>query len=303
MKTIWLAACLSACLVFVPSWLKAEETAEGGKATADKSESLPMSGFVASITSREELRKKGREYRDMFRGEMADGGSPAPDFDPIELELDYGFIRSRDLLSKTDKAIVALTAVAVSQNLTVVPQVVEGALNSGLEPRAILEVFVQISIYTGFVKAEPLAALAREVFEERGVSVDETTLPFEDYDLVTQKHAEVYGSLHGNLASAPETAFVSRLYPPIGLYTYGVVLRRPGLNVRERMIVVIACLTVQGGMEVLLPGAFKTSMSAGLSIDEIAEVAIQTVPFTGSWPAGKLLIEMEKAFPGGKLPE
>ncbi|WP_068827564.1 carboxymuconolactone decarboxylase family protein [Pseudomonas sp. BMS12] len=96
----------------------------------------------------------------------------APDLGRYIIEFGFGDIYRRpglDLQSRELATVAALTALGHCQ-----PQLrvhLNGALNVGCAPQAIVEVILQMSLYAGFPAALNGMFLAREVFAERGVSV------------------------------------------------------------------------------------------------------------------------------------
>lgn len=96
----------------------------------------------------------------------------APDLGRYIIEFGFGDIYRRpglDLQSRELATVAALTALGHCQ-----PQLrvhLNGALNVGCTPQAIVEVILQMSLYAGFPAALNGMFLAREVFAERGVSV------------------------------------------------------------------------------------------------------------------------------------
>lgn len=65
---------------------------------------------------------------------------------------------------------------------------------------------------------------------------------------------------------------------------YGDVYSRPGLSLRERQIASVAAL-VATGRSSQLPVHLRSSLRAGLSVDELREVIIQTATIAGFPPA------------------
>jgi 4-carboxymuconolactone decarboxylase len=65
---------------------------------------------------------------------------------------------------------------------------------------------------------------------------------------------------------------------------YGEIYTRPGLSLRERQIASVAAL-VATGRSSQLPVHLRSSLKAGLSVDELREVIIQTAVIAGFPPA------------------
>lgn len=96
----------------------------------------------------------------------------APDLADWVISFSYGDVMSRpglDLRSRQFATIAALTALG-----NVAPQLkvhIHGALNVGCTPAEIVEVMLQMTVYAGFPAAINAIDVARDVFNERGVSV------------------------------------------------------------------------------------------------------------------------------------
>ena len=73
--------------------------------------------------------------------------------------------------------------------------------------------------------------------------------------------------------------------PDLGRYivefAFGDVYERPGLGLRERESVTIACLCAQGACEAQLKVHINGSLNVGLTREEIVETFIQCVPYVG----------------------
>jgi len=96
----------------------------------------------------------------------------APDFAEWIVSFSYGDVMSRpglDLRSRQFATVAALTAMG-----TAAPQLkvhINGALNVGCQPSGIVEVILQMAVYAGFPATVNALNIAREVFQERGISV------------------------------------------------------------------------------------------------------------------------------------
>ena len=96
----------------------------------------------------------------------------APDLAEWIISFSYGDVMSRlglDLRSRQFATVAALTALG-----NAAPQLkvhIHGALNVGCTPAEIVEVVMQMAVYAGFPAAINALNVARDVFNERGVSV------------------------------------------------------------------------------------------------------------------------------------
>ena len=97
----------------------------------------------------------------------------APDLAEWIISFSYGDVMSRPGLDKRSRqfsTIAALTAMG-----TATPQLkvhIHGALNVGCTPAEIVEVILQMAVYSGFPSVINGLTVAREVFKERDLRVD-----------------------------------------------------------------------------------------------------------------------------------
>src|SRR5579883_1175466 len=64
-------------------------------------------------------------------------------------------------------------------------------------------------------------------------------------------------------------------------FAFGDIYSRPGLALREREIATIAILTALGGREPQLRFHLEAGLHVGLTLQELEEIIIQTVPYAG----------------------
>jgi len=97
----------------------------------------------------------------------------APDLAEWIISFSYGDVMSRPGLDKRSRqfsTIAALTAMG-----TAMPQLkvhIHGALNVGCTPAEIVEVILQMTVFSGFPSVINGLNVAREVFKERNVKVE-----------------------------------------------------------------------------------------------------------------------------------
>lgn len=232
--------------------------------------------------SREQQRVRGRELRAELG--LASGKEPVPGLDDLMAEVVYAGIWDRPGLAKPDRAISSLAALSVLQRLVPLKAVTGTALDLGLSPRNIVEVFVQVGLYAGFVTAETSAAVAREVFEARGLNLPPEPPRANSHEALDRMGREVMAKLHGERAdqgyAAPGNAITGELYPSAIRYGYGELWSRPGLDHRQRMLCAIAAFCAMG-LEGQLRKFGKSALNVGLSRQEIVEAVIQTGPYGG----------------------
>jgi 4-carboxymuconolactone decarboxylase len=232
--------------------------------------------------SREMSRRRGNEVR----SSLGLSGRPevVPGLDDFMAEAVYSGIWDRPGLAKPDRAICTLAVLSVLQRLEPLEAMTGTALDVGLGPRNILEVFVQVGLYAGFVTTETSAATANKVFAARGLTVPPEPPRLDSLEALDAMGREVMAKLHGDRATqgyaAPGNAMTGELYPSAIRYGYGELWSRPGLDHRQRMLCAIAAFTSMS-LESQLRKFSKSALNAGLSRQEIVEAVIQTGPYGG----------------------
>ena len=157
--------------------------------------------------SRDALRDKGKDIA--ARLGLDAPASLVPGLDDLLAEVVHGGVWGRPNLALADRAICTLAVLSVLQLLAPLKTMVGAALNLGLTPRNIVEVFVHVGLYAGFVTTETSAAVAQDVFLARGLAVSPEPRPTDSDEMLDRKGREVMAQLHGDRAqegyAAPET--------------------------------------------------------------------------------------------------
>jgi len=207
-----------------------------------------------------------------------------PGFEDFKAEVVFAGIWDRPHLAKPDRALCTLAALSVLQRLDALTSYVGTALDVGLTPRNILEVFVQVGLYAGFVTTDASAARAHEVFAARGLSVAPEPSRNDSLEALDRMGQAVMIELHGDRATqgyaAPGNAITAELYPAAIRYGYGELWHRPGLDRRQRMLCAIAGFAAMG-VEGQLEKFSRSALNVGLSKAQIVEAVIQTGPYSG----------------------
>lgn len=232
--------------------------------------------------SREAVRKRGKEIAAALG--LDPSRSPVPGLDDLMTELAYGGVWGRPNLELADRAICTLAVLSSLQRLSSLKPMVAAALQLGLTPCNILEVFVQVGLYAGFVTTNELAAVAQQIFTARGLSIASQLHGSDSNEVLDRKGREVMAQLHGGRAqegyAAPANCVTAELYAMAIRYGYGELWSRPGLDHRQRMLCALAAFTAMGLEEQLRKFA-KSALNVGLTRQEVIETVIQTAPYGG----------------------
>ena len=199
-------------------------------------------------------------------------------------EVVYGGIWDRPQLAVADRLICTLAALGLLQRLAPARAHGGAALDQGLSPRSILEVFMQAGLYGGFDTTEAAAACAHKVFKARGRTVPADPPRTDSNEVLDARGRELMATLHGERGqegyAAPGNAITGELYPAAIRYGYGELWFRPGLSHRQRMLCALASFTVLG-LERQLRKFAGSALNVGLTRAEIVEAVIQTGPYGG----------------------
>jgi 4-carboxymuconolactone decarboxylase len=90
------------------------------------------------------------------------------DFQDFITRYAWGEVWSRPGLSRAERSMVTLTALAVLRQETELAMHVRAALRNGLTPDQIAEVFLHVGIYAGVPAAGRAFAVAQQVMAEAG---------------------------------------------------------------------------------------------------------------------------------------
>lgn len=234
--------------------------------------------------TRSTLRKAGKAVRERLGQAASVPGRSVPGFGDWADEVIYGGIWGRPGLALPDRMICTLATLSLLQRLDSLKVMVGSALDVGLPPRAILEVFMQAGLYGGFPTTETSAACASEVFAARSVSVPDEPKRNDSNETLDARGLDLMAAMHGERGkqgyAAPGNAITGALYPSAVRYGYGELWFRPGLQQRQRMLVAVASFTVLS-LEGQLRKFAQSALNMGLSRDEIVEAVIQTAPYGG----------------------
>lgn len=126
--------------------------------------------------------KNERMQRGMERLKEVDGNAGehviaslegiAPDLGRYILEFAFGDIYSRDGLSLQEREAITMASLLTAGGCE--PQLevhINGALNVGIAPEKIMEIFMQCTPYVGFPKVLNGVNTAKKVFAERNISL------------------------------------------------------------------------------------------------------------------------------------
>jgi 4-carboxymuconolactone decarboxylase len=244
------------------------------------------------MSSLEERYNRGLETREiMAAGDFRHFTLPgidqlAPDLKRIVDEALFGSIWTRDGLSIQQRCMCTLSALLTLGQLHLLRRHIERALNVGMAPEVVVEVFIQMTFYAGVPAVESAMALAKEIFEERGIeftptSVYDTSIdPDELHRQGVAVHEEHMGDITVYYTEDPESPEM-QLERLINEYNWGAIFSRPHLDAKARSMCALVAMTVMGHYDRQLRRRISGALRVGMTPAEIMEVFIQLTMYGG----------------------
>jgi 4-carboxymuconolactone decarboxylase len=250
------------------------------------------------MTTLDERFQKGLEMRKrlaggqgrIFRGSVPIAYELAPDMYRISTESLYGSIWTRPGLDLKYRVMATLTVAAIQLVTSQIRAQVRNALNVGITPEEIIEIFMMVAFYGGIPAAYHALAVTREVFEERGMQVtlpetfDAAVTPETLYEQGVAKHRELMPDVFGYHPTEP-TPEEHELDVLIQEYLWGAIWTRPGLEMKGRIVCALAVMLVVGQYDVFTRRMIEGALRYGLSKTEIMEIGMQLAFYVGVLPA------------------
>ncbi|MDH6245018.1 carboxymuconolactone decarboxylase family protein [Mycobacterium sp. OTB74] len=215
--------------------------------------------------------------------------------------IDFVFaeIWTRPGLSRRDRRFITLACVAAADAVPPLEQHVYAALNSGdvslVEMR---EAVLHFAVYAGWPKASmfnmTVDAQWARIMVERGepVSSPQPLLP-----LVTPSDPEerLVGGEEAfrDINCIPFAPTRDDPYTGAGIlnFVFGEMWLRPGLGMRERRLITVACVAFQDAQYPIMSHVYAALKSGDLSFDEMDELALHFAAYYG-WPKGAYLSQV-----------
>lgn len=189
-----------------------------------------------------------------------------------------GDLWKRPHLSSRDRSIVTVSALIARNQAIELPYHLNLALDNGVTPAELSELIIHLAFYSGWANATAAAAVAKDVFAQRGIGADQ--LPPASGDLLPLDEA----------TEAAREENVSRNFgavaPGVVQYTRDVLFRdvwlRPSLAPRDRSLVTVTSL-ISSGQVAQVPYHLNRAMDNGLTQAQASEM-LTHLAFYAGWP-------------------
>jgi 4-carboxymuconolactone decarboxylase len=181
-------------------------------------------------------------------------------------------------LSARDRSLVTVVALIVRNHSTQLSPYLNRALDNGVKAAELSEVITHLAFYSGWGNAMAAVAVAKEVFQARGIGADQ--LPPASGPLLPEDEAA-----ESKRAASVEQN-VGPVSPGVVQYTsdplFHDLWRRPALAPRDRSLVTVSAL-IASGQVAQITFHLNRAMDNGLTKAEASEVLTHLLFYVG-WP-------------------
>lgn len=211
----------------------------------------------------------------------------APDLKRIIDEALFGSIWPRPHLDIRHRCICTVSALMALGQLPLLRRHIERCLNLGMTPDEVVEVFIQLTFYVGVPAVETAMRIAKEIFEERGISFTPTEVydsqqtPEDLYQTGVSTHQQHMGEVAVYETEDDPDSQEMQLERLINEYHWGAIYTRPNLDEKSRAICALSAMTVLGIYDRQIRRRIEGALRVGMSPQEIMEVFIQVTLYGG----------------------
>jgi 4-carboxymuconolactone decarboxylase len=240
-------------------------------------------------TDMERVERGRRQFADVMTFPPADDPSPATANGLIDFV--FGEVWSRPELSRRDRRFVTLPCVAAAHAQEPLDQHVYAALNSSdLTITEMRETVLHLAVYAGWPKASRLNmavdAQWERIHRDHGLPVPppEPLLPLATPSDPERRVAGGESSFRA-INCVPFAPPRDNPYSGAGIlnFVFGEMWLQPGLGMKERRLVTVACAAIQDAPLPIVSHVYAALKSRDVSFDEMDEVALHFAAYYG-WP-------------------
>lgn len=212
------------------------------------------------------------------------------------IEFVFAEVWTRPGMSRRDRRFVTLACVAGADATSALEQHVYAALSLGdLTITEIRETVLHFAVYAGWPKASQFNMVVDaqwdRILRERG---EQTPPPPPLLPLVTPSDpgARLAGGEDAfrQINCLPFAPARDNPYSGAGIlnFVFGEMWRRPGLGMKERRLITVACVGFQDAQYPIMSHVYAALKSGDISFDEMDELALHFAAYYG-WPKGSYL--------------
>jgi 4-carboxymuconolactone decarboxylase len=206
-----------------------------------------------------------------------------PAFENVKNRFIYGEVWNQGQMPDQLRSIVVVAVLTTLEGNDLAEQI-DAALNIGVTPEALLEVFHQAAPYIGFAKVEKGLRVLAQVFEARNIEV-----PLQDNATVTEDTRledgiNVQKSIFGDVidamrVNAPEDQKFIQDY--LSAYCFGDTYTRKGLDLKTRELITFVCLVALGDCAGQMKAHVAGNLTVGNAKEDLIGAVNQCLPYIG----------------------
>jgi len=238
-------------------------------------------------------------YRDVM---CVDTPPPStPSNDSGLLDFVFADIWNRPNLGRRERRLVALACVSAADTVDPIEGHVYAALKSGdLDLVAMQEFVLHFAVYCGWPKAsfvdQVVARQQARVDEESGLAPrpqprHEAWSPGLDPEVRLQNGEQSFSTIN---CVRPVPRWSPYTTAGILNFVFGEVWQRPGLSVRDRRFITLACVGLDDTVGPIQSHVYSALKSRDVSYDEMRELVLHFAAYSG-WPKASYLDQVAAA--------
>lgn len=205
------------------------------------------------------------------------------EFETVKNNFIYGEVWNQGNMDEKLRSIVTVAVLTTVEGKDLEEQI-RVALNIGVKPQELLEVFHQGVPYIGFAKAEKGLEILKKVFDEKNI-----LMPLEHSGVVTEenrleKGISVQKSIFGERidkmrASAQRQQKIMQDY--LSAYCLGDTYTRKVLDLKTRELITFICISALGGCDNQVKSHVGGNLEVGNSKELLISAIYQCLPYIG----------------------
>jgi 4-carboxymuconolactone decarboxylase len=207
------------------------------------------------------------------------------------IDFVYAEVWSRPALSRRDRRFVTLACVAAADAEAPLRDHVYAALNGGdVSITEMREAVLHFAVYAGWPKASWFNMVVDEQWERIHRDRDQTPPPPDPLlPLVTPSDPEARlqtgEQSFKDINCIPFAPVRDNPYSGAGIlnFVFGEMWLRPGLGMKERRLITVACVAFQDAVIPIISHVYAALKSRDVSFDEMDELALHFAAYYG-WP-------------------
>lgn len=205
------------------------------------------------------------------------------EFESIKNNFIYGEVwQQEDIDNKLKSLITIATLITIDSNG--LENHLHIALNIGVKPEELLEIFHQVTPYIGFSQVEKSLEVLKNIFLKENIM-----MPLKHNSVVTEENRlkkgievqkEIFGEIIDNMRSSA-IGNEKILQDYLSAYCFGDTYTRKVLDLKTRELITFICLSALGGCDKQVKAHVAGNLSVGNTKDLLFLSIYQSLPYIG----------------------